>query len=96
MGCANAQLTFRPGSAATTERGPPRTDVDSRLTGKLRFARATHWGVQRGKAPLRFSHSPKSGGMGVEKRLLSQPPKALPVQPSATEFAGTILTNLLN
>ena len=37
-----------------------------RITGKLRFARATHRGVQRGEAPLRSFRSPKSGGQGVE------------------------------
>ena len=48
-----------------------------RITGKLRFARATHRGVQRGKAPLRFFPSPKIedppqeewGIKGVENRL---------------------------
>ena len=40
-----------------------------RVTGKLRFARATHRGVQRGKAPLRFGLPPRVG----DQRALIQP-----------------------
>ena len=32
------------------------------MTEGVHFARGTSWGVQRGKAPLRFFLSPKSGG----------------------------------
>ena len=34
------------------------------ITGKLRFARATHRGVQRGEAPLRFLILPQDWGQG--------------------------------
>jgi len=36
-----------------------------RITGKLCFARATHRGVQRGEAPLRFFYPPRLGARGL-------------------------------
>ena len=42
--------------------------IPLRIAGKLRFARATHRGVQRGEAPLRSSSSPKTAGKGIEER----------------------------
>ena len=62
------------GSAATTERGPPMTTLDSRLRGndaaiggfETRLYVRDPTGVQRGEAPLRSFLSPKIGGQGVD------------------------------
>jgi hypothetical protein len=40
-----------------------------RITGKLRFAHATHRGVQRGEAPLHFFYPPRMGARGLTVRL---------------------------
>jgi hypothetical protein len=50
------------GNAATTKRGPPSTNMDSRFGGNDMIR-----GVQRGEALLRSFSSPMNGGQGVEE-----------------------------
>ena len=49
-----------------------------RVTGKLCFARATHRGVQRGEAPLRFLHPPRLGARGLKSNGVVTPGFLLP------------------
>jgi hypothetical protein len=46
--------------------------LSTHRAGKLCFARATHQGVERGAAPLRFLLPPRVGGTGL-KRAMEQP-----------------------
>ena len=55
-----AAPSWNPVSAGTTD--------CACVTGKLRFARGTHAGVQRGRAPLRLLNPPRLGVWGLKPK----------------------------